>query len=161
VSPDSSATFGLVTRILVFSKTTGYRHESIEVGVDTVRELGAEHGFDVDATEDAAAFTPGNLSRYTALLFLSTSGDVFDDDQRAAFESYVRGGGGYIGVHGASTAECGWPFYGEVVGARFDHHPKVQPATVLVEDADHPATAHLDRTWPRVDEWYAARRSRI
>lgn len=143
-----------MTRILVFSKTTGYRHESIEAGVEAVRDLGNEHAFDVDATEDAAAFTSDNLRRYAALLFLSTSGDVVDDDQRAAFESYIRAGGGYVGVHGASTTEYGWPFYGEVVGARFDHHPKVQPATVLVEDGDHPATAHLDRTWPRVDEWY-------
>lgn len=144
-----------MTRILVFSKTTGYRHESIEAGVEAVHGLGLQHGYDVDATEDAAAFEPANLRRYDAVLFLSSSGDVFDDAQRAAFEAYILGGGGYVGVHGASTTEYGWPFYGEVVGARFDHHPEIQPATVVVEDADHPATAHLSRRWERVDEWYS------
>lgn len=143
-----------MTRVLVFSKTTGYRHESIETGVEAVHELGREHGFGVDATEDAAAFTADNLRRYAAVVFLSPSGDVFDDAQRAAFESYIHGGGGYVGVHGASTMEYGWPFYGEVVGARFDQHPKVQSATVLVEDGGHPATAHLEPRWHRVDEWY-------
>ncbi|GAB3426449.1 hypothetical protein GCM10027569_65790 [Flindersiella endophytica] len=149
-----------MTRILVFSKTTGYRHQSIEAGIATVRELGKEHGFGVDATEDASVFAADNLRDYTALLFLSNSGDIFEDEQRAAFEAYIRGGGGYVGVHGASTTEYGWPFYGEVVGARFDHHPKPQPATVLVEDADHPSTAHLDPAWPRFDEWYATRQRR-
>lgn len=139
--------------VLVFSKTTGYRHESIETGVEAIRRLGSAHGFEVTATEDAAAFTAG-LSRHRVVVFLSTSGDLFDDDQRAALEAYIRAGGGFVGVHSASTSEVNWPFYGALVGAYFDWHPEVQQATVLVEDADHPATAHLPETWTRTDEWY-------
>ncbi|HLL69115.1 MAG TPA: ThuA domain-containing protein [Micromonosporaceae bacterium] len=139
--------------VLVFSKTTGFRHESIETGVAAIRRLGATHGFEVAATEDSAEFTAA-LPRHQAVIFLSTSGELFDDAQRAALEAYIRGGGGFVGVHSASTSEVDWPFYGALVGAYFDWHPEITQATVLVEDADHPATAHLPKAWTRTDEWY-------
>ncbi|MBY8875892.1 ThuA domain-containing protein [Micromonospora sp. PLK6-60] len=140
-------------QVLVFSKTAGYRHDSIPAGIQAIRELGAAHGFAVTSTEDAAAFT-GDLGRYAAVVFLNTSGNVLDPAQRAAFEAYVSGGGGFVGVHAAADTEYDWPFYGELVGARFARHPEVQRATIRVEDRDHPATAHLGPTWVRTDEWY-------
>nr|WP_174257394.1 ThuA domain-containing protein [Phytoactinopolyspora alkaliphila] len=140
--------------MLVFSKTTGYRHESIEAGAAALSQIGAEAGYGVEVTEDASAFTPQNLAGVAAVVFLSTSGEVFDDAQRRALESYIRSGGGYAGIHAASTTEYHWPFYGDVVGARFNGHPHVQPATVVVEDSTHPATAHLGPTWAWTDEWY-------
>jgi type 1 glutamine amidotransferase len=138
----------------VFSKTTGYRHASIEAGTEALMRIGADAGYAVDATEDASAFTPDNLSGFAAVIFLSTSGEVFDDAQRAALQDYVRAGGGYVGIHAASTTEYHWPFYGDVVGARFSGHPEVQAATITVEDPTHPATAHLGSTWAWTDEWY-------
>jgi uncharacterized protein len=143
-----------VTALLVFSKTTDYRHDSIPAGVAAVREIGAGLGVGVDATEDADAFTPQNLARYGAVVFLSTSGHVFDDDQRNALESYVRRGGGFVGIHAASTTEDDWPFYGRLVGARFDSHPPVQRATIVVEDRSHPASTHFGSQWVHTDEWY-------
>jgi hypothetical protein len=141
--------------LLVFSKTTGYRHESIPAGVAAVAEIGAGLGFTVDATEDATRFDVVDLSRYAAVVFLSTSGTIFETDaQRAALESYVVSGGGFVGIHGASTAESDWQFYGELVGGRFKSHPPVQPATVIVEDGSHPSTAHLGPSWTLADEWY-------
>jgi type 1 glutamine amidotransferase len=141
--------------LLVFSKTTGYRHESIAAGVAAVSEIGAGLGLTVDATEDADMFDAVNLSRYAAMVFLSPSGTIFETDaQRAALESYVVSGGGFVGIHAASTAESDWPFYGELVGGRFKSHPPVQPATVIVEDGSHPSTAHLGSTWTLADEWY-------
>lgn len=138
-----------MTRVLVFTKTAEYRHESIEAGAAALAE-----DFDVDATEDAGAFTPANLGRYAAVVFLNTSGTVLDDGQREALESYVTGGGGFVGVHCAAATEYGWPAYGALIGAWFDKHPEVQPATIRVEDPSHPATAHLPQPWERVDEWY-------
>lgn len=146
-----------MTAILVFSKTTGYRHDSIPAGVQAIRELGAAGGLIVDATEDASVFTADNLDRYDAVVFLSSSGTVFDDGQRAALEAYVRGGGGFAGIHAATTTEYDWPFYGELTGARFAGHPPVQAATVVVEDGAHPSTVHLPARWELVDEWYEFR----
>ncbi|MEU0336663.1 ThuA domain-containing protein [Streptomyces sp. NPDC006193] len=141
-------------RVLVFSKTAGYRHDSIPEGVAAVQELGATAGFAVDATEDAGAFTAANLQRYAAVVFLSTTGDVLDGAQQRAFEGYIRGGGGYVGVHAAADTEYDWAFYGGLVGAYFRSHPAVQPARVDVEDRGHPATAALPGVWNRTDEWY-------
>ncbi|MDC0766542.1 ThuA domain-containing protein [Streptomyces sp. HD] len=141
-------------RVLVFSKTAGFRHDSIPDGVAAVKQLGETGGFTVDATEDATAFTAANLRRYAAVVFLSTTGDVLDATQQNAFEGYIRQGGAYVGVHAAADTEYDWEFYGGVAGAYFQSHPAIQPATVDVEDHAHPATSGLAQTWNRTDEWY-------
>ncbi|WP_084959382.1 ThuA domain-containing protein [Thermoactinospora rubra] len=136
--------------VLVFSKTAGFRHDSIPAGIQAIKDLGAAHGFTVTATET----WPSSLSGHAAVVFLNTTGDVLDAAQQAAFESYIKGGGGFVGVHAAADTEYGWPFYGELVGAYFRSHPAIQQATVKVEDRAHPATAHLPSAWTRTDEWY-------
>lgn len=141
-------------RVLVFTRTAGFRHASIPDGVAALRPLGAEHGFAVDTTESAGAFTDGGLAPYAAVVFLNTTGDVLGAPAEAAFERYVRAGGGYVGVHAAADTEYDWPFYGELVGAYFASHPEVQPATVRVLDRAHPSTRHLPARWERADEWY-------
>jgi type 1 glutamine amidotransferase len=140
--------------VLVFSRTTGYRHASIPAGLSALRQLGAAHGFTVAVTEDGSAFTEENLARYQVVIWLSTSGNVLDDDQRNAFEAYMRAGGGYVGVHGAADTEYHWDWYGGLVGAYFRSHPQPQPATLTVRDRRHLSTAHLSPTWSRFDEWY-------
>ena len=142
------------SRILVFTRTAGFRHASIPAGTAAVRAIGSAHGFAVDATDDAGAFSPANLARYLAVVWLSTSGDVLDGDQRAAFEEYIRAGNGYVGVHGAADTGYSWPWYGRLVGAWFAQHPPVQRATVRVENRTHPSTRELGATWSRTDEWY-------
>ncbi|MET1073073.1 MAG: ThuA domain-containing protein, partial [Umezawaea sp.] len=139
---------------LVFSRTAGFRHDSIPAGITAIQELGRDNHFDVVATEDAGAFTDENLARFQVVVFLSTTGDVLDAAQQAAFERYVRAGGGYAGVHAASDTEYDWPWYGELVGAYFKQHPAEQQATVKVEDPAHPSTAGLPDRWSRFDEWY-------
>ncbi|GAB2975263.1 hypothetical protein GCM10023080_044960 [Streptomyces pseudoechinosporeus] len=141
-------------RVLVFSKTAGFRHDSIPDGIAAVKDLGAANGFAVDATEDGAAFTSRNLAKYDAVVFLSTTGDVLNEAQQNAFEGYVRRGGGYVGIHAAADTEYDWAFYGGLVGAYFKSHPAIQPARIEVEDHAHPATSHLAESWNRTDEWY-------
>ncbi|WP_137992300.1 ThuA domain-containing protein [Streptomyces vilmorinianum] len=141
-------------RVLVFSRTAGFRHDSIGTGITALKELGADSGITVDATEEPRQFTTSNLARYDAVVFLSTTGDVLDPQQQAAFENYVSTGGGYMGIHAAADTEYDWEFYGGLVGAHFASHPQIQPATVRVEDDAHPATAHIDGPWQRTDEWY-------
>src|SRR5690606_22823357 len=143
---------------LVFSKTAAFRHGSIPAGIAAIEELGEEHGFEVTATEDAGAFTTENLAQYDVVVWLSTTGDVLNDAQQAAFEQYIQNGGGYAGIHAASDTEYDWPWYGELVGAYFRSHPPGTPdATVVVEDPAHPSTHHLPAQWERTDEWYSFR----
>jgi type 1 glutamine amidotransferase len=141
--------------VLVFSKTAGFRHGSIPDGIAAVEQLGAENGFTVTATEDASVFSDAGLADYEVVLWLSTTGDVLDAGQQDAFERYIQGGGGYVGVHAASDTEYDWPWYGELVGAYFNGHPAQQTATVEVKGGEgNAATAGLPRRWERFDEWY-------
>ena len=140
--------------VLVFSKTEGFRHNSIPYGISAIEELGQQHDFGVDASEDASTFTFENLQQYDAIIFLSTTGDVLNRNQQDAFERYIRNGGGFVGIHAASDTEYNWPWYGELVGAYFDSHPAIQTATIEVADRIHPSTTHLPEYWERTDEWY-------
>ncbi|MCP3424288.1 ThuA domain-containing protein [Nocardioides pinisoli] len=141
--------------VLVFSKTTGFRHGSIGAGIRAIERLGAQYGFNVDATEDATQFTAANLEQYEAVVWLSTTSDVLNDTQQAAFEDYIQAGGGYVGVHAASDTEYTWPWYGELVGAYFQSHPAGTPtATIDVEDKSTPSSCALPDRWERTDEWY-------
>ncbi|AZM50992.1 glycosyl hydrolase [Streptomyces sp. WAC 06738] len=142
-------------KVLVFSKTSGFHHDSIPQAVQTVKDLGAANGFTVDATEEASDFTPTNLDNYQAVVWANTTGDVLDGAQQDAFEDYIRAGGGFVGIHSAADTEYDWAFYGETVGARFKTHPDIQQARVDIEDRAHASTGHLASTpWTRTDEWY-------
>ncbi|MEM7787427.1 MAG: ThuA domain-containing protein [Bacteroidota bacterium] len=147
-SPDEPA------RVLVFSKTEGFRHASIADGIAALREIGADRGFEMDPTEDSLAFTASGLEAYAAVVFLNTTGDVLGPEAEQALEAYVEGGRGWVGVHAAADTEYDWPWYGRLVGAYFADHPAIQEATVTVAEADHPATRGLPSTWVRTDEWY-------
>ncbi|WP_081686370.1 ThuA domain-containing protein [Candidatus Solirubrobacter pratensis] len=142
-------------RALVFSKTAGFRHDSIPQGIAAIKQLGQQKNFQVDATEDASLFTDAVLSHYDTVIWLSTTGDVLNDAQQAAFERFIRAGGGYTGIHAAADTEYSWPWYGKLVGSYFRNHPSGTPtADVLVEDANDPSDAGLPARWTRTDEWY-------
>jgi type 1 glutamine amidotransferase len=141
-------------RLLVFSKTTGFRHASIADGKIALLKIGKELGFDVDTTEDASWFNEEKLKQYSAIIFLSTTGDVLNAAQEAQFERYIQAGGGFVGIHAASDTEFDWPWYGKLVGGYFISHPKTQSATLQVIDNKHLSTSHLPKEWKRTDEWY-------
>jgi type 1 glutamine amidotransferase len=142
-------------RVLVFSRTAGFRHLSIPTGVQTITELGAENGFAVDATEDPSLFTRANLRGYDVVLFVNTTGTILDKDQKRALRRYVEKGGGYMGIHSAADTEHEWPFYERLVGALFLSHPLQQLATFHNEGLNHPATAHIGESTLVFDEFYS------
>jgi len=142
-------------KILVFSKTAGFHHASIPVGMAAIQKLGMENKFEVDTTTDASKFTEQNLKQYAAVVFLSTTGDVLNAEQQTAFEHYIQSGKGYVGVHAATDTEYDWPWYNKLVGAYFLGHPKQQDAVLTVIDNNFAATKNLPKTWKRFDEWYS------
>jgi len=149
-------------RILVFSKTAGYHHESIADGNALIQQLGRQHDFVVDTTSNADMFNEDTLKKYAAIVFLSTTGDVLDYRQEAAFERYIQAGGGYMGIHAATDCEYDWGWYGRLAGAYFLDHPgindtfpNVQEGVINVLDKDNIATKHLPAQWKRTDEYYS------
>jgi cytochrome c len=150
--PSSAA----LRRVLVFTRTLGYRHDSIGAGVAALQQLGAENGFTVDATEDPTRFADASLADVDVVVWLSTTADVLDDGQQAAFQRYIQAGGGWVGVHAAADTEYDWPWYGQLLGngAWFRIHPPIQTAQLVVEQRDHASTAHLPASFSLQDEWY-------
>src|SRR5262245_55076739 len=140
-------------RVLLFTYTTGFRHDSIPDAISAFGELAAARGWQIDATEDPARFTDASLAAYDVVVFACTTGELLDGAQQDALTRWVQAGGGWVGVHAAADAEYDWPWYGELVGAWFLRHPAIQQATLTV-DRGSPITAHLDATWIRTDEWY-------
>ncbi|WP_233164031.1 ThuA domain-containing protein [Snuella sedimenti] len=140
--------------VLVFSKTAGFRHGSIEPGIVALKKLGVENHFKVVASEDAAYFVEDSLKQFSTVIFLNTTGDILNESQQADFERYIQAGGGFVGVHAATDTEYEWPWYNKLVGAYFKNHPKIQEATLNVIDKTHPSTTSLNDTWSKEDEWY-------
>ena len=149
-----SCSLGNRSKILVFSSTKGYRHASIEKGQEAIKKLGAEHGFEVILSESPTLFTDDSLKLFSAVIFLSTTGDILNSQQEAAFMRYIQSGGGFVGIHAAADTEYSWPWYGKLVGAFFHSHPKQANATINVTCTGEKACAHLAPTWSRWDEWY-------
>lgn len=144
-------------KVLVFSKTASYRHESIAAGKQAILAMGKKHGFSVDTTENSEWFTEKVLKNYNVIIFLSTTGEVLNDAQQLEMNRWVQAGGGFVGIHAAADTEYSWPWYGELVGAYFNGHPNdpnVRDASVQVLDSTHISTKHLPSIWKRTDEWY-------
>ncbi|MEO7959945.1 MAG: ThuA domain-containing protein, partial [Ginsengibacter sp.] len=141
--------------VLVFCKTAGYHHSSIAVGIVAIQKLGAENNFNVDTSSDANNINSENLKQYKAVIFLSTTGDILNDEQQEAFKKYIEAGGGFMGIHAATDCEYDWPWYGNLVGAYFGGHPAQQMATLNIVDSKDPSTKHLPNPWQRKDEWYS------
>tara|TARA_B110000037_G_C17127908_1_gene509261 strand:- start:1911 stop:2690 length:780 start_codon:yes stop_codon:yes gene_type:complete len=140
--------------LLIFSKTTGFRHGSIGKGVEALKKLGIEKGFKVTHTEDAKYFVEDSLKQYGVVVFLNTTGDLLNDPQQSEFERYIQAGGGYVGIHAATDTEADWAWYNEFVGAHFKGHPAVQEADLIIKDREFIANQNLPEKWSRADEWY-------
>ncbi|RYY02974.1 MAG: c-type cytochrome [Gammaproteobacteria bacterium] len=147
-------------KVLVFSKTKGWRHDSIPAGIAALQKMATDNAFTVVATEDAEVFTDTQLSSFNAIVFLNTTLDVLDDNQQVAMERFIQSGGGFVGIHAAADTEWegNWIWYRRLVGAVFKSHPSepsnVQIARVDVKDANHLSTEKLPASFEIADEWY-------
>lgn len=160
--PAGAALAAGAPRVLLFSHSTGYRHESIETGVAAIQGLGEREKMMIVPSADPAIFTPERLRDFDAIVFLSTSTDPkkpesewFQGARRDALQGFVRRGGGIVGIHAASDSHYHWPWYGKMIGGHFAKHPPGTPeGTLKVVDRNHQSTKGVAPTMKRVDEWY-------
>lgn len=142
-------------KVLLFSRTMGWHHDSINAGVTAIQNLGKLHDFDVFWTEDPnRVINDKELAKYKVVIFLLTTGDIFNAEQQAAFERYIKAGGGFVGIHSATDTEYEWEWYTKLVGYSFHIHPAVQTATLKVENADFPGMDRFAKRFLWTDEWY-------
>ncbi|MBX7267644.1 ThuA domain-containing protein [Micromonospora sp. Llam7] len=147
-------------RALLFTKTTGYRHDSIPAGVSMFQQQAAANNFELVHSEDSSVFTPANLATFDVLIMFQTSGMVWTSTaQRQAVEGYLASGKGIVAIHNATDMgiEAEYPWWDQTVNAGAhmpEHSPGVLPGTAIVADKKHPSTASLPDRWNRSEEWY-------
>jgi type 1 glutamine amidotransferase len=158
----ATAAMGQTPKVLIYTKNgltvdgkPGFVHNNIKASVEAMQKLGRENGFAVEVSDDPKSFTPENLKQYRVLVFSNTNNQVLEtDEQKAALQGYIRGGGGFVGIHSATGSMRAWPWFCEMIGGRFQRHPKLQPFTIKVVDRAHISTKHLAETWKWEDEFY-------
>lgn len=142
-------------QVLIFSKTEGFRHNSIETGIQAIQEIGDALNFKSITSQDSRFFTENDMSKINLVIFLNTTGDILNMEEQTAFQNYMDNGGNFFGIHAAADTEFNWNWYGDLVGAYFKGHPEIQEAVINVKMPQHPTVEHLrDNTWKRTDEWY-------
>ena len=158
-APQGPTFTGPPVRVLMLTATYGFRHDSIAAAREVMPGLGQRTGaFTVSATEDVAAVNAASLSNVDVLMFTLTTGELpFTADQRAALLNFVNTGKGFIGIHSATDTLYDWPEYGRLVGAYFKDHPWTQRASVIVEDASHPASGNVGSSFSIEEEFYTFR----
>lgn len=155
VAPIQNGTAPVIHRsIFTFTKTAGFRHDSIPVGRQAILDIAMERGWTVTFSENADDIDAKRLRNYDAVVFLSTTGTILNKNQEKALMGFIHSGGGFVGIHAAADCEYNWPWYSKLVGAWFLHHPAQQNAVVKIEDPSDPSMAHLPNPWKRWDEWY-------
>ncbi len=150
----STSIFAQQFKVLLFTKTDGFHHESINEGVAAIKQLAVRNTFSVDWQEDAKLINDKNLEKYQAVIFLNTTGNILNEEQQAAFEKFIRAGKGFVGIHSASDTEYDWPWYTKMVGNTFKIHPQQQTAYLKVEDSNFPGMERFPKKLLWTDEWY-------
>lgn len=142
-------------KLLVFSKTNGFRHASIATGRIALTEMGRKTGaFEATFTEELDQFEADKLAQYDAVLFLSTTQNVLgpkpdalkkmsEAERKTAAETetrlqtnlmnFIKSGHGFIGIHAATDCCYNWEEYGKMINGFFDGHPWTANVNVSVK----------------------------
>jgi type 1 glutamine amidotransferase len=130
-------------------------HDNLAASATAIRELGKQNNFGVDVSINSAVFADETLKNYLALIFANSNNEAFENEaQRAAFQRFIRGGGGFVGIHSSTGSERQWSYFQQLQGAKFLRHSPLQKFTINVVERNHPATAHLANIWAWEDECY-------
>jgi type 1 glutamine amidotransferase len=141
-------------KALLVTTTNGWHHESVHAGVLAIQQLGVRNHFEVVLMENPGSITDDNLKQFQVVIFLNTTGNIFDSTQQKAFERYIQSGKGFVGIHSASDTEYDWPWYNKLVGRMFHIHPAIQTAKVNILDATFPGLQGFTNNKLWTDEWY-------
>ncbi|MFZ0489574.1 MAG: ThuA domain-containing protein [Salegentibacter sp.] len=141
-------------KVLLITETAGWHHGSISNGIEAVEKLAGRHNFEVDVQQNAIPITEESLKKYEAVIFLSTTGDIFNEEEQEAIEHFIQSGKGYVGIHAAADTEYDWPWYNKLVGRMFHIHPAQQTAKLRVMDHNFPGLEAWPDTMLWTDEWY-------
>jgi uncharacterized protein len=151
----SHSLFANQFQVLVYTSPDRWHNPTIPVAMIEFQEMAKRHGFGLTWTQQPESFTDENLKRFQVIVFLHSTESALSAAQAESFRNYIRNGGGFAGIHGASIAADRPEWYKKLIGRVFTEHPEVQTAIMKVVDRNHPSTMHLPERWMWTDEWYA------
>jgi type 1 glutamine amidotransferase len=146
-------------KAIAFYSTT-VESDHVDFARDAIRfysRLAAKSNFILDTTSDWAGMTVDKLKQYQVILWLNDFPQ--NEARRSAFQSYIEGGGAWLGFHVSAynDPDTHWPWFVRFLGgAVFSNNswPPL-PARLLVDDTLHPVTLGLpSRYTGPVNEWY-------
>ena len=116
-------------RALVFSKTAGYRHDSIAAGITMFQQQAAANNFELVHSEDSSVFTTGQPRHLRRAHHVPDLRHGVDHGaQRQAVEGYLASGKGIVAIHNATDMgiEGEYPWWDQTVNAGA-HMPEHSP----------------------------------
>jgi type 1 glutamine amidotransferase len=142
-------------QLLYMTLSKGYRHASIDLSKQILKEMGEKSGaFELTVTDDVGMFTSENLKKYDAVMFY-TSGELpMSEDEKNALVDFLKSGHGFVGVHSATDTFYEWSTYNDIVGGYFNGHPWHEQVTIDVTDPDSKIVGFLGRSFQINDEIY-------
>jgi type 1 glutamine amidotransferase len=150
-------------KMLIYSITKAFKHDSIPQGVQMLKDIGVEQGFETVVAADNSDITLEGLSKYEIVFFMNSTGDIFNPTEQQAYEDWMTTkNGAFGGTHSATDTENGWEFYSEVTGQYYDLHDNCCAAAQLQWQPaalEHVAVKGLPSPWNRSDEWYKFNRA--
>jgi type 1 glutamine amidotransferase len=145
-------------RMLVYSRTTGFRHDSIPQGKVMLQQIASEQGFEITEAEENSLITDEGLAQFEIVFFMNSTGDIFNQAEEAAFQRWMETkNGAMAGVHSATDTEQGWAFYKELTGQYYDGHTNANTPGAIqfeVDALEFPALVGIPNPWQRNEEWY-------
>jgi uncharacterized protein len=141
-------------KALLVTTTNGWHHEALHYGVVALKELAIKNYFDITLFENPNGFTDQYLAQFQVIIFLNTTGNIFDSAQQKTMERFIKSGKGFVGIHSASDTEYGWEWYTKLVGRMFHIHPAIQTAKLNILDASFPGLQGFANNKLWTDEWY-------
>jgi type 1 glutamine amidotransferase len=139
---------------LLVTKTAGWHHESINDGVTAIKDLADKNYFNVTWNQDGVPITEKYLQNFQVIIFLNTTGDIFNDEEQKAIEKFIESGKGYVGIHSASDTEYDWAWYTKLVGRMFHIHPAIQTAKLRLTKTKFTGLEGFTDGQLWTDEWY-------
>ncbi len=148
-------------RVLFLTHSAGFVHDVVKRPAPEALSLAEEAltrasrgRFALECTQDCGAITGDNLARARAVVFYTTGELPIAEEGKTALMSWLAAGGAFVGIHCATDTFYQYPPYVAMIGGTFDGHPWHEEVTVDVEEAAHPAVAHLGSSFAVTDEIY-------
>jgi hypothetical protein len=142
-------------QVLLYTSPDRWHNLTEPVAILRLQELANRHAFGLDHTTITSTFNDEDLAKYDVIVFLHSTSRDLSDTQLESLKTFIRNGGGFVGIHGTSACRNEGAWFKQLVGRTLTDHPEEQTAVLTVVNKNHPATMHLPDHWIWTDEWYS------